>query len=189
MASVYWQREEMHVAGARDEIDETDESEPLPRRPLTRAQRWLLALLGTFGIWFLASAALVLVGKLGGDVVVQYVLGALVVLLIPVMLVMLFVMLWPTLRGERSQDEQAVLGMVARDFPAAERPTALALLDDYCLTVPEMERLRVQRALLTLSGGDLARLRYLTAETQQDYEDLLAWADEGATPSSMERED
>src|SRR5437588_12787997 len=80
---------------------------------------------------------------------------------------MLFAILWPTLRGGRTEDEQAVLTMVARDFPAAERPAALALIDDYCLTVPEMERIRVQRALLTLSGGDLDRLRYLTVEAKQ----------------------
>lgn len=174
MVSVYWQREAMRVSDATDEIDG---SEPLPRRPLTRAQRWLLALVGTFGVWFIASAGLVIVGKLGGSVAAQYVLGALVVLLIPVMLVMLFAILWPTLRGGRTADEQAVLDMVTQGFPAAERPAALALLDDYCLTVPAGERARVQRALLTLGGGDLARLRYLTVETKQEYEDLLAWAE------------
>jgi hypothetical protein len=174
MASVYWHREERRVTEATEAMDEPD---GVPRRPLTRAQRWLLALLGTFGIWFIVSVALVLVGQVGGSVVVQYVLGALVVLLIPVMLVMLFAILWPALRGDRTAEERAVLDAVAQDFPAAERPAALALLDDYCLTVPEAERVRVQRALLTLSGGDLARLRYLTVEAKQEYDDLLAWAE------------
>jgi hypothetical protein len=158
-------------------MDELDAPQALPRRPLTRTQRWLFALFGTFGVWFLASAALVIVGKVGGHAALQYVLGAFVVLLIPAMLVMLFVILWPVLRGDRPEDERAVLAMVARDFPAAERTAVLALLDDYCLTVPEAERIRVQHALLTLSGGDLARLRYFTAETKQEYEDLLMWAE------------
>lgn len=169
-------------------MDELDEPVILPRRPLTRAQRWLFALFGTFGVWFVASAALVIVGKVGGPTAWQYILGTLVVVLIPVMLVMLFVMLWPILRGDQSEDERAVLTTVARDFPAAERPTALALIDDYCLTVPAAERTRVQRALLTLSGGDLARLRYFTVETKQEYDDLLAWADEGAAPRDIERD-
>jgi hypothetical protein len=169
-------------------MDELDEPEALPGRPLTRAQRWLFALLGTFGVWFVASGALVIVGNVGGQTGWQYLLGALVVLLIPVMLVMLFVILWPVLRGERPAEEQAVLTIVAQDFPVAERPAVLALLDDYSLTVPAAERVRVQRALLTLSGGHLARLRYFTVETKQEYEDLLAWADESAAPSKSDRD-
>jgi hypothetical protein len=167
-------------------MDELDDPEILPRRPLSRTQRWLFALFGTFGVWFVASVTLVIVGKVGGPAAWQYVLGILVVLLIPIMLVMLFIILWPILRGDQSEDEQAVLTTVARDFSASERPTALAFLDDYCLTVPAAERARVQRALLTLSGGDLARLRYFTTETKQEYTDILLWANEGAAPSSVE---
>lgn len=158
-------------------MDDSDISASPSRRPFTRTQRWLLALIATFGVWFAASAALVIVGKINSGSSVQYVFGILVVLLIPVMLVMLFAVLWPALRGGRTDEEQAVLATVAHDFPPAERPVVLALLDDYCLTVPQAERLRVQRALLALSGGDLAQLRYLTEEAPQEYDDLLAWAE------------
>jgi hypothetical protein len=158
-------------------MEDTDAIGAPSRRPFTRTQRWLLALIATFAVWFVASAALVIVGKINGGTALQYPLGFLVVLLIPVMLVMLFAVLWPALRGGRTEEEQEVLAMVVHDFPPMERPIALALLDDYCLAVPPAERLRVQRALLALSGGDLARLRYLTAEAPQQYDDLLAWAE------------
>jgi hypothetical protein len=175
MDSVYWLREEHRAM---------DDSPLPPRQSLTRTQRWLVTLIAVFGVWFVASAALVIVGKVGGSAALQYVLGAIVVFLIPVMLVLLFVILWPTLRGGRTDDEQAVLDLIMRRFAAVERPAALALLDEYSLAVPEAERARVQRALLTLSDGDLARLRYFTEETQQDYHDILDWAAEGATPDA-----
>jgi hypothetical protein len=177
------------ASGGACVTDELDDTEAVPRRPLTRTQRWLFALVAVFGVWFIASVALVIAGQVSGSTPVQYLLGTLVVLLMLVMLVILFIILWPVLRGERTEDETAVLAMVAHDFPAIERPAALALLDDYAVTVPEAERARVQRALLTLCGGNLARLRYFTEEARQDYHDLLTWADETTAPTSgMERD-
>jgi hypothetical protein len=164
-----------------------DDPRETPRQPLTHTQRGLIALFAIFFIWFIASAVLVIVGQVGGHPALQYGLGALVVLLIPVMLVVLFIILWPILRGHRTEDEQAVLTRIVQDFPAAVRPEALALLDDYCFNVPEAKRARVQRALLTLSAGDLNRLHYLTEEAKQEYTDLLDWADEQSAPSGTER--
>ncbi len=54
---------------------------------------------------------------------------------------------------------------------------ALALLDTYGLEPHELERERVQLAILKLSGGDLDQLRQAVAQARVDYRDILAWAE------------
>jgi hypothetical protein len=41
---------------------------------------------------------------------------------------------------------------------------------------------RVRRAVLTLADGDLERLRHLTQQAQQDFRDVLFWADNPPSP-------
>jgi hypothetical protein len=50
---------------------------------------------------------------------------------------------------------------------------ALSLLGDYTSKEPE----RVRRAVLTLADGDIGRLRHFIDVAQQDYRDVLYWAE------------
>ena len=52
----------------------------------------------------------------------------------------------------------------------------LKLLDAYGVQSYERERERVQVAIVTLSEGDEAKLRYLIDVAQNDYRDVLFWA-------------
>jgi len=54
---------------------------------------------------------------------------------------------------------------------------ALALLARYGTEPWHRERERVQRAILTLSKGDLDLLRHHVEVAQQDYRDVLYWAE------------
>ena len=66
------------------------------------------------------------------------------------------------------------LADVARQSFAEDQLVAVfAALDRY--TGPESER--VQRAILTLSGGDVGKLSHNVAVALQDYRDVLYWAE------------
>jgi hypothetical protein len=53
----------------------------------------------------------------------------------------------------------------------------LKLLDAYGVQSYERERERVHVAILTLSEGDDAKLRYFIEVAKRDYRDVLFWAD------------
>lgn len=156
------------------------------RRPLTRVQRQLLVFAAVFIVWFVISILLMAVGIAGGGAAAQYALGAFVILLIPVMLVMLFILLRHALADERHREavpeplvtRDAVCTAIARDFPDHDAAAVLATLDAATANVSFFDRSAVQHAIVVLSEGDIARLRYLTEAAGQDYRDLLGWADE-----------
>lgn len=166
------------------------ETAPAPiRRPLTRVQRQLLAFSAVFLAWLAISILLIAVGIAGGGEAAQYALGALVVLLIPVMLVMLFILLRHALADERRRTPSEpvvtpgdVRAAVTRGFPDDDPAAILAALDAATARVPLLDRAAVQRALVLLSEGNPALLRYLAAQVEQDYRDLLIWADDMMTP-------
>ena len=60
-------------------------------------------------------------------------------------------------------------------FPHADASAILALLDHY--GVEPYERERVQLAILNLSEGDEAKLRYFIDVAKRDYRDVLFWSD------------
>lgn len=156
------------------------------RRPLPRVQRQLLAFGAVFIAWLVISALLMAVGIAGGGAAAQYALGALVILLIPAMLVMLFILLRHALADERHREavpeplvtRDAVRAAIVRDFPDHDPTAVLVTLDAATANVPFFDRTAVQHAIVVLSEGDIARLRYLTEAAGQDYRDLLGWADE-----------
>lgn len=72
------------------------------------------------------------------------------------------------------QGKQEPLADVARrSFAEGQLVAVFAALDQY--TGPEPER--VQRAILTLSGGDVGKLSHNVAVALQDYRDVLYWAE------------
>lgn len=72
------------------------------------------------------------------------------------------------------QGQQEPLADVARRlFAEGQLVDVFAALDQY--TGPEPER--VQRAILTLSGGDVGKLAHNVAVALQDYRDVLYWAE------------
>jgi len=73
-----------------------------------------------------------------------------------------------------------VVAAVGARFPSAERDGVLTLLDRYGVESWERDRERVQLAIVTLSEGDLDKLRYFLGVAKQDYRDVLFWADNPA---------
>lgn len=72
------------------------------------------------------------------------------------------------------QGKQEPLADVARrSFTEDQLVAVFAALERY--TGPEPER--VQRAILTLSGGDVGKLSHNVAVALQDYRDVLYWAE------------
>jgi len=72
------------------------------------------------------------------------------------------------------QGKREPLADVARrSFAEDQIAAVIAALDRY--TGPEPER--VQRAMLTLSGGDVGKLSHNVAVALQDYRDVLYWAE------------
>ncbi len=63
--------------------------------------------------------------------------------------------------------------LARRSFAEDQLAVVFAALDSY--TGPEPER--VQRAILTLSGGDVGKLSHNVAVALQDYRDVLYWAE------------
>ena len=76
-------------------------------------------------------------------------------------------------------DQMAAL--VSEVFPAERLREVLAILSDYGVEEhepePGPERERVRRAIVSLSGGDLDRLRHFVAVAKTDYRDVLFWAE------------
>jgi hypothetical protein len=72
-----------------------------------------------------------------------------------------------------SVDRGDVERVVRRDFPAERVAEVLALLDAYT----ELERDRVQLAVLKLAGGDLAKVRQYVACAEADWREVLAPAE------------
>jgi hypothetical protein len=78
---------------------------------------------------------------------------------------------------------------VADDLAAAvdaefgeEGETALRVLITYGHEAHEREPDRVRRAILTLSQGDLGRLRHFAERASSDYRDVLMWAEYTPAP-------
>ena len=70
-----------------------------------------------------------------------------------------------------------VLRVLAREFPGGDAAALLAVLDEYGGESWHRERERVQMAILKLAGGDGERLRHYVKNAQEDYRDVLAWAE------------
>lgn len=70
-----------------------------------------------------------------------------------------------------------VVSAVSAAFPRADAIAILALLDEYGVEDHERERDRVQLAILNLSEGDEAKLRYFVGIAKRDYRDVLFWSD------------
>jgi hypothetical protein len=76
-----------------------------------------------------------------------------------------------------AHDRDDVISVIKRTFPDKSVGDVLRLLDAYGVQAYERERERVQVALVTLSEGDEAKLRYLIDVAKRDYRDVLFWAD------------
>ena len=74
---------------------------------------------------------------------------------------------------------------VAVGFSEADRPAALAALRRY----PGPETPRVHRAVLALSGGNLSELEALIDAANEDYRDVLYWAEypKESTPGTQKQ--
>ena len=70
-----------------------------------------------------------------------------------------------------------VAAAVRARFPRSDPELILALLDEYGVEAYQRERDRVQLAVVALSGGDEAKLRYFVEVAKQDYRDVLFWSD------------
>ena len=73
-----------------------------------------------------------------------------------------------------------VAAAVRASFPDTEPDAILALLDEYGVEAYQRERDRVQLAIVDLSEGDQAKLRYFLEVAKQDYRDVLFWSDNPA---------
>lgn len=146
-------------------------------------RRLLIAFLTALGICVVASFVIAIVARIDGTSSLIYPLGALVVVPIPVMLVLLFFLMRRVLSDEptdhlpemNTRIEAAVIAAVAQSFPREDRTEALIALSAYGTGPREAERTRVRQAIVRLSDGDLARLRYFTDQAKQEYRDVLAW--------------
>ena len=70
-----------------------------------------------------------------------------------------------------------VVAAVRATFPRADPDAILAVLDEYGVEAYQRERDRVQLAVVALSGGDEAKLRYFLEVAKRDYRDVLFWSD------------
>ena len=70
-----------------------------------------------------------------------------------------------------------VVAAVRASFPGADPDAILAVLDEYGVEAYQRERDRVQLAIVNLSAGDEAKLRYFVEVAKQDYRDVLFWSD------------
>lgn len=85
-----------------------------------------------------------------------------------------------------------VVAVVQKTFPESAHARVLELLDTYGTESYELERERVQLAILKLSGGNEEKLREFVAVAKRDYRDVLFWADNPEeakldTPEKRER--
>jgi hypothetical protein len=76
-----------------------------------------------------------------------------------------------------SVEADKIATLVAEVFPADRVQEALAILSDYGIEKHEPEGERVCRAIVSLSAGDLDRLRHFVAGAKADYRDVLFWAE------------
>jgi hypothetical protein len=72
---------------------------------------------------------------------------------------------------------RAVLTHATKIFPPEEIETAMTVLDTYGTAAYELERERVQLAILKLSAGQIDQLRHYTQAAKTDYRDVLYWAE------------
>jgi len=70
-----------------------------------------------------------------------------------------------------------VIAAVRAVFPRADTSAILAILDEYGVEPYQRERERVHLAILNLSEGDEAKLRYFLDIAKRDYRDVLFWSD------------
>ena len=70
-----------------------------------------------------------------------------------------------------------VVAAVRATFPRADPDAILAVLDEYGVEAYQRERDRVQLAIVNLTAGDEAKLRYFVEVAKQDYRDVLFWSD------------
>ena len=85
--------------------------------------------------------------------------------------------------------------IIARDFAAAEVECAAAILTGYCSDNSDSAQNRVRMAALRLAEGNIERLRHFVECANEDYRDVLAWAEypnamrgpAGSAPNSDER--
>lgn len=82
-------------------------------------------------------------------------------------------------RGDEamSPTREQVRAACARRFPDEDAATILAMLDPYGVEPHEPERERVQLAILKLSCGDADRLLSTVQAANEDYPDVLWWAE------------
>jgi hypothetical protein len=74
---------------------------------------------------------------------------------------------------------------IAKVFAEPQRAAAAEALESF----DGNERIRVQLAILALSGGDLEHLRDMVRAAQLDYRDVLYWAEYPEESNSMTREE
>lgn len=70
-----------------------------------------------------------------------------------------------------------VARVVRRDFPPADQPAALTLLQHYGTESWHREGPRVRLAILKLAAGNLEKLRATLRTAEADYRDVLAYAE------------
>jgi hypothetical protein len=70
-----------------------------------------------------------------------------------------------------------IVAAVRASFPRADPDAILATLDEYGVEPYQRERERVQLAIINLSEGDEAKLRYFLDVAKRDYRDVLFWSD------------
>jgi hypothetical protein len=70
-----------------------------------------------------------------------------------------------------------VVAAVRTSFSRADPEAILAILDEYGVEAYQRERARVQLAIVHLSEGDEAKLRYFLEVAKRDYRDVLFWSD------------
>ena len=80
-------------------------------------------------------------------------------------------------RAPGSHSREKVVAAIRASFPRADYGAILALLDAYGVESYERERDRVQIAIVNLSEGDEAKLRYFVDVAKRDYRDVLFWSD------------
>jgi hypothetical protein len=76
-----------------------------------------------------------------------------------------------------SHSRAHVIDAVRALFPRADTNAILAILDEYGVEPYQREHERVQLAILNLSEGDEAKLRYFLDIAKRDYRDVLFWSD------------
>lgn len=71
--------------------------------------------------------------------------------------------------------DDTVLAAVRATFQETDLPTILEVLDLYGTESYELEKERVQLAIVELSGGSTEKLLYMVQMAKTDYRDVLAW--------------